>query len=45
MVEWAIRASSTLPIDLQSALIEWKISKGEIGVIEIEWTRNQWMKW
>ncbi|GMT00594.1 hypothetical protein PENTCL1PPCAC_22768, partial [Pristionchus entomophagus] len=45
LVDWAIRASSPLPLDLQSALIEWKVSKGEAGMVEIEWTRNQWMKW
>ncbi|GMR53597.1 hypothetical protein PMAYCL1PPCAC_23792, partial [Pristionchus mayeri] len=45
MVEWAIRASSPLPLDLQAALVEWKICNGEGGAIEIEWTRNQWRKW
>lgn len=45
IVDWAVRSCSPLPIDLQCALIEWKVSKGESGLIELEWTKNQWMKW
>lgn len=45
IVDWGVRACSPLPIDLQCALIEWKVSKGESGLIELEWTKNQWIKW
>ncbi|GMT30206.1 hypothetical protein PFISCL1PPCAC_21503 [Pristionchus fissidentatus] len=45
LVEWAIRATSPLSLDLQSALVEWKVAKGETGLVELEWTRNQWQKW